>query len=86
MSVNPLTFEQIEAAERKALLWVPPWEAIVLMRLDDAILGALRGRQPTPPNTPDAPPEQISMKDGRGVRALMKGVMAKKAAQLGAKP
>lgn len=88
MAANPITYEAIEAFERKALVHVPAWECDLLMRLDDAVMVALnppKGETLSPSGKPRAPSQQsdegmmVSVHDTAGVRAVMRGLAAKKA-------
>lgn len=51
MSSNPLTYTELEAFERKALVTFRAWETDLLMRIDDAVLAAWSGKN-KPVRTP----------------------------------
>lgn len=79
MGANPITYESIEAFERKMLVRIPPWETELLMRIDDAVLVA--SQEKAPKHDPKAPPEPIPADNVKGLKALFRGLAVKKKAQ-----
>ena len=76
MAANPLTFVEMEAFERKALVSFSAWEADLIMRLDDAILDVFARNAPKPSGRAKAAdePEGIPITDTKSVKGLLRGI------------
>lgn len=83
MSANPLTYAELEAFERKALVRFTAWEADLLMRVDDAVLAAWAGERPAPK---PAQGEPVEVSDPQNVKALFRGLATRKRLERAAKP
>lgn len=80
MSPNPITYADIEAYERKTLNRFSAWETDLIVRIDDAILDAIK------PSASDTPAEaEADVKDPRAVRGLLSGIRDRMAAMRAAK-
>lgn len=80
MDINALTWTELDAFCRRSLVEMSVWEADLVMRLDDAVLAALRGTTKPGPKPTD-PPEPIPADNVDGVKALFRGLAVKKAAK-----
>jgi hypothetical protein len=81
MAAGPLTYLELEAYERKALVRLSAWETALIMRIDDAVLTVWAGnRKPKP--TGDAEPVAIPTSDVTGMRSLFRGLATFKKQQL----
>lgn len=86
MGVSPITFEAMEAMERKLLIHIPAWEAKLICRIDDAVVAALTDKALSRTTQSQgrkgaAPPEssQIPVTNTAGIGALLRGLAARKA-------
>lgn len=86
MVANPLTYLELEAFERKNLVRFSAWEADLIMRLDDAVMGvwAEAASKPSGSKAKDEP-ELIPADNIKGLKAMFRGLAVKKAAQQQAK-
>lgn len=78
MAPNPLTFSEIEAYERKRLVYISAWETGLIMRMDDAALNALQGTLAHPTETPSKAPAAssgIPITDTASVKGFLRGLM-----------
>lgn len=75
MAANPLTYTELEAYERKALVKFTAFETDLLMRVDDAVMAAWAGDRPKP-NTKE--PAAIPASDTSAVRAIFRGLATQK--------
>lgn len=71
MGLNPLTYLELEAYERKALNPLPAWEARLIMRLDRAVLAAINENAK---NDETGAQTEVSINDKQGVRGLLSGI------------
>lgn len=78
MGANPISFLELEAYERKSLIDFTAFETDLLMRVDDAVLGAWAGERPA-----SGKPESSSIPsdDAQGVRSLFRGIATQKRAE-----
>jgi hypothetical protein len=84
MAANPITYQEVEAYERKALVRLSAWETDLLMRLDAAVLAVWAGNR-NPAARPDEPNEPIPAENVKGLKALFRGLAIRKASKA-AKP
>lgn len=82
MAPNPITYLELEAFERKALVRFTAWETDLLMRVDDAVLAAIAGEKPITASTKSEP---VPASDPKGVKALLRGIATQKRVQAEAK-
>ena len=75
MAANPLTFVEMEAFERKALISFSAWEADLIMRIDDTILDVFARNAPKSSGKTKATdePEGIPINDGKSLKGLLRG-------------
>lgn len=75
MAANPLTFVEMEAFERKALISFSAWEADLIMRIDDTILDVFARNAPKSSGKTKAvdEPEGIPISDTKSVKGLLRG-------------
>lgn len=74
---QPLTYLELEAFKNATRTWVTPWEADVIMALDDAARAAwatdaAAARKAAESGTDQGP--MVSMKDGKGIAGLLRGM------------
>src|SRR5690606_35928813 len=83
MAANPLTYSELEAFERKALIRFSAWETGLIMRLDDEVLAVWRDSVANPashkPNEPEA--TDIPVEDTEGLRVMFKARAAQRRLQ-----
>lgn len=83
MGVNPLSDLELEAFDRRTCAELSAWEKDLIMRLDDAVIAAVRGDAPTAPaKKPDgepADPIEVTPDNPQGVAAMFRGIAARKA-------
>lgn len=81
MAIGPITFLEIQAFSRLMLVELSAWEVGLIRRLDEAVLAVLDEKAPR--TAGKAPPAGVAIPvaDTAGIRALMQGMAAKKAAQ-----
>lgn len=74
MAANPLTYSELEAFERKALVRFTAWETDLLMRVDDVVLAAWAGEQGAATNTPTVANdvEEYPAHDVANIRAMVR--------------
>jgi hypothetical protein len=84
MGANPLTYQEVEAYERKSLARLSAWDVSVIMRLDDAVLGVWARNHKSAPK-PDAPAEPIPANDTVNMKAMFRGLATAKRLELAAK-
>lgn len=77
---QPLTYLEIDAYSRLTGAAFDPWEVEVLCRLDDAALEAQAKRIAKPGSSAEES-AQIPVSNVAGVRALLRGLAAQKAAK-----
>lgn len=83
MAPNPISYQELEAFERKSLLTLTAWEAETLLRVDDAFLNmATKVAKPPSQATKSEP---IPASDAQGVKALFRGLATQKRVQAEAK-
>lgn len=80
MSVNPITYADIEAFERKTLNSFSAWETDMIVRLDDAILDGIK-----PPASDTEAQSEADVNDPQAVRSLLSGIRDRTAATRAAK-
>lgn len=76
MAANPISYTELEAYERKALVTLSAWETDLIMRLDDTVLDvqAAKAKAKSKAASPKADePEAIPINDTKSIR----GVFAK---------
>lgn len=70
---GPLTYSEIEAYERKALITFTAWEADLLMRLDDTVLAVWSGKGGADkPATVEGATDQIPVSDVRSLKEMVR--------------
>lgn len=74
MGVNPLTYLELEAYERKALNPLPAWETALILRLDRTVRAMLEQAQKNDSVQADT---EVSVNDRSGVRGLLRGIGAR---------
>jgi len=74
MGINPLTYLELEAYERKAINRLPAWETALIMRLDRAVRATLAAEDKNDKSEADT---EVSINDGAGVRGLLSGIAAR---------
>jgi hypothetical protein len=84
MAANPITYQEVEAYERKSLARLTAWEVGVIMRLDDAVLGVWANNQKPAPK-PDAPADPIPANDTVNMKAMFRGLATAKRSELAAR-
>lgn len=84
MEANPVSYTELEAFKAATRTFVSGWEADLIMRMDDAALAAWRADAADAQKTPDER-AQISMKNPKGILALMRGMRSKKDAEMDAR-
>lgn len=73
MAANPLTYLELEAYERKALVHLPSWETELIMRIDDAVRLVRDADQP--PGKAAAPEaSEIPTSDVKSVKGLFRSL------------
>ena len=77
MAANPLTYTELEAFERKALVRLSAWQADLIMRLDDAVLAVWneKARKATDRNEPTT---ELPVTDVSGLKAMFKATAERK--------
>ncbi|MGA0604856.1 phage tail assembly chaperone [Phenylobacterium sp. VNQ135] len=83
MGANPISYSEIEAYERKALVTFTAWESDLLMRVDDAVLDALAGEARKSP--PSDKSEPVPVSDTNSVKAIFRGLATQKRVEKEAK-
>ncbi|WP_091739838.1 phage tail assembly chaperone [Phenylobacterium immobile] len=73
MTVNPLTFQEIEAFERKALITLTAWQTRLIERIDDTFL-AVVGEERAARSKPEAQSSQVPVENTKGMRSLFRGM------------
>ena len=86
MVANPLTYTELEAFERKALVRFSAWETDLLMRVDDAVMASWAEQAPKPKPKGVEKNGEIPMSNTTGIRALFQGFKARKNADLNKRP
>lgn len=81
MAANPLTNLELEAFCRLRGLALRRWEVETIFRLDDAVLALMAKRRPSAQDEP----AMVPMSDTAGVRAVLKGALARARARQKAK-
>lgn len=71
MGINPLTYLELEAYERKALNPLPAWETALIMRLDRTVRATLAAEDKNDTSEADV---EVSVNDSAGVRGLLRGI------------
>jgi len=71
MGINPLTYLELEAYERKALNPLPSWETALIMRLDRTVRATLAAEEKNDKSEADT---EVSVNDSAGVRSLLSGI------------
>lgn len=71
MGINPLTYLELEAYERKALNPLPAWETALIFRLDRVVRAALQQESKNDQVQADT---EVSINDRKGVRGLLSGI------------
>lgn len=74
MGVNPLTYLELEAYERKALNRLPAWETALIMRLDRTVRAQLAAEEKNDKVEADT---EVSVNDRGGVRGLLSNIGAR---------
>jgi hypothetical protein len=78
MAANPLTYCELEAFERKALVHFSAWEADLLMRVDDAVITVWAGQITKPKGREKTADGAIPVSNPTGLKALFRGLMGRK--------
>ena len=79
MSVNPMTYQELDAFSRRCLVDLSAWEVEVLMRVDDAVVTAVHESAPTVTASGDpSPPAEVTADDGAGGKAMFRSLAARK--------
>jgi hypothetical protein len=73
MAACPLTYTELEAFERKALVEFSAWQADLIMRLDDAVLAVWAEKA-----KPGGSPTEIVASDTESLRTMVKARAAQK--------
>lgn len=76
MAANPLTYQELEAFERKNLVCLSAWQADLIMRLDDAVLAVWN--QKALRTGSDNQTTDIPVSDVEGIRAMVKARAAQR--------
>lgn len=71
MTVNPLTYLELEAYERKRLNFLPAWETELVMRLDRTVRATLAEEEK---NDKPGTDNLVSVNDSKGIRGLLRGI------------
>lgn len=80
MAANPISYTELEAYERKALVTLSAWETDLIMRLDDTVLDVRAANAKT--KTPDAEGSAgVDINDRGAVRGLLSGIRDRLAAK-----
>jgi hypothetical protein len=77
MAANPLTYAELEAFERKALVRFSAWEADLLMRLDDAVLSIWAGQSKPKGGKAPAKNGEIPVDNPKAIGSLFRGIAAR---------
>lgn len=72
MASNPLTYSELEAYERKALVRLSAWETDLIMRLDTAVLATWAGSVSAPTTQADREAEGIPVTDVASLKVAMR--------------
>lgn len=78
MALNPIPYGEIEAYARLMLVEMTAWQVGLIRRLDRAVLNVVNGQSTKPAPKPSDPPEAIPMDNPAGLKALFRGLAAKK--------
>lgn len=82
MAANPLTWQELDAFCRRSRIDLTAWEADLIFRLDDVVLGVFAKSRPAS-NPKTVEPAQIPVDNVGGLKGLFRGLAVRKAAAKG---